>query len=114
MVIFDNLTSLTIGVPERSPQKWGLINSWLMALRGLGLAVILVHHAVKSGKDRGISDIRTSFENIIRLTRVTENIDEVEIVATFDKGRELLPGESDGINFKLVPGESGGLYLMCN
>jgi putative DNA primase/helicase len=55
LVILDNIAALIPGIDENSKQDWDPINQWLISLRILGLAVVLLHHAGKSGKQRGTS-----------------------------------------------------------
>ena len=53
LLILDNLASLAPGIDENSKKDWDPISQWLLSLRRLGKAVIFVHHAGKSGSQRG-------------------------------------------------------------
>jgi RecA-family ATPase len=55
VVIFDNLSSLSGGIDENDNSALDALLQWLMGLRHQGLAIILVHHAGKSGTQRGAS-----------------------------------------------------------
>lgn len=70
VVCIDNLSSLTPGIDENDKAAWDDVNQWLLSLRALGLAVIVVHHAGK-GKDkgqRGSSGHEDNLDYVIRLS----------------------------------------------
>ncbi|NPU86403.1 MAG: AAA family ATPase [Syntrophaceae bacterium] len=55
LVILDNVSSLTPGINENSKKDWDDINQWLLTLRRMGIAVIVIHHASLKGNPRGTS-----------------------------------------------------------
>jgi putative DNA primase/helicase len=69
IVVFDNLGSMSGGVDENAKQEWDEINSWLISLRFMGLAVILIHHSGKSGDQRGTSGREDNLDFVLRLSR---------------------------------------------
>ncbi|WP_159441315.1 AAA family ATPase [Desulfopila aestuarii] len=114
VLVLDNLTSLTDGMNENTKTAWAPINRWLLQLRNIGVAIILVHHANKSGTDRGHSSIRDNVNNIISLKRVKgAAVDDVHLKAVFEKGRDLEPGEGNDVKLKLIKDEHGGLRFVC-
>ena len=54
LVVLDNLASLA-GLRTGDPDRWSELQRFLMTLRRLGLAVLMVHHANKKGLQRGSS-----------------------------------------------------------
>lgn len=112
LLILDNLSSLTDGRAEISKKLWWPINRWLMNLRGMGLSVIIIHHAGKDGKDRGISDIKGSMENTLVLEKNSKVSGKTSIIAKFEKNRNLKPGEHCEVELTLEPFEGGGLRLV--
>jgi hypothetical protein len=52
-LILDNLSCLVSGVKENDADAWELLLSWLLELRRRRIAVIIVHHAGRSGFMRG-------------------------------------------------------------
>jgi putative DNA primase/helicase len=56
LLIFDNLSSLTVGVRENDSDAWGEIQDWLLRLRRRGISVLIIHHAGKRGGQRGSAD----------------------------------------------------------
>jgi putative DNA primase/helicase len=69
VLILDNLASLTPGLDENVKVAWDDINQWLLSLRFMGIAVILVHHAGKSGEQRGTSGREDNLDITIKLTK---------------------------------------------
>jgi len=55
LLCLDNLSCLASGVDENNAMSWECIQSWLLALRRLGVTVIFIHHAGRNGKMRGSS-----------------------------------------------------------
>ncbi len=69
IVVFDNLASMSGGVDENAKQEWDEVNTWLISLRFMGLAVILIHHSGKSGDQRGTSGREDNLDFVLRLSR---------------------------------------------
>ena len=55
LVVFDNISTLFGAGPENEAEAWGPAQDLLLGLRRRGVAVLLVHHAGKSGAQRGTS-----------------------------------------------------------
>lgn len=55
LLIIDNIYSLVIGMDHNFERQWSPINQWLISLRNMGVAVIIVHHTGKSGDQLGTS-----------------------------------------------------------
>ncbi len=89
VVIFDNLASLTPGIDENDKKEWDEINQWLLSLRWMGIAVILVHHAGKSGTQRGTSGREDNLDASIKLSRPRgyRPEDGAKFEITFEKAR---------------------------
>jgi hypothetical protein len=70
LVIFDNLATLATVKDENSAAELTPILKGLLRFKAAGLATLVVHHANKGGSDfRGSSNLATTFEVIIGLTR---------------------------------------------
>jgi KaiC/GvpD/RAD55 family RecA-like ATPase len=68
VLILDNISCLFSGINEDSKQDWEPINKWLIRLRHRGLTTVLVHHAGKSGQQRGTSGREDSLDTVIQLS----------------------------------------------
>ena len=55
LLILDNISCLFSGIRENEADDWDLVRPWLNLLRASGITVILLHHAGKSGQQRGTS-----------------------------------------------------------
>lgn len=69
VLILDNISCLFSGINEDSKQDWEPINAWLIKLRHRGITTVLVHHAGKSGQQRGTSGREDSLDTVIQLAR---------------------------------------------
>jgi hypothetical protein len=55
----DNISALCRTGVENDAESWALMNDWLIGMRRRGKTTVLVHHAGKSGKQRGSQRERT-------------------------------------------------------
>jgi putative DNA primase/helicase len=55
VLILDNLSTLASGMKENEADSWELVNNWLLDLRRRKIAVVIIHHAGRSGEMRGTS-----------------------------------------------------------
>ena len=68
VLILDNISCLFTGLNEDSKSDWERIAAWLVRLRHRGLTIVLVHHAGKSGQQRGTSGREDSLDTVIQLS----------------------------------------------
>lgn len=78
LVILDNLSTLSPSLEdENSAAAWAPLNETVVALKHLGVAVLLVHHtgkgATKGASYRGSSNLTTTLETSISLEKVGED-----------------------------------------
>ncbi len=76
VVILDNLSTLASGMKENDADAWELVNNWLLDLRRRKIAVIIVHHAGRSGEMRGTSKREDNVFWIIALDDAKKNADD--------------------------------------
>lgn len=91
VLILDNLASMTPGIDENKKNDWDPINQWLLELRAIGMAVIMVHHTGKSGHQRGTSAREDMLDVSIKL-RHPEGYspeDGARFIVEFSKNRNL-------------------------
>ena len=92
LLVLDNLSSLTSGLDENSNKEWGPINEWLLSMRSLGVAVIFVHHAGKSGQQRGASVREDNLDCVIKLKDVSgKKKNQAHFNISFEKSRNVRP-----------------------
>src|SRR6516164_1658067 len=69
LVILDNLSTLCTTTSESASDAWVPMQNWLLNLRRRGVAVLLVHHAGTSGRQRGTSRREDALDTVIALRR---------------------------------------------
>lgn len=75
VLILDNLSTLASGMKENEADAWELVNNWLLDLRRRKIAVVIVHHAGRSGEMRGTSKREDNVFWIYRARRHEEECD---------------------------------------
>jgi putative DNA primase/helicase len=74
VVVFDNLTTLSLTLEdENAAVSWNPLNNLIVALKGEGVAAVIVHHAGKGGGYRGSSALATTLETIVNLEKVSDD-----------------------------------------
>jgi putative DNA primase/helicase len=89
LLILDNLSTFCANVSESAS------DSWLLALRRRGVAVLLVHHAGTNGRQRGTSRREDALDTVIALRRTDDY--SAEQGARFEIHFEKLRNRVDGI-----------------
>lgn len=68
LLILDNLATLT-DLEENEAKAWKPVQEWLVSLRTRGMSVWVLHHANKSGGQRGTSAHEDVLDVVVRLYR---------------------------------------------
>jgi len=76
VLILDNLSTLASGMKENEADSWEQLNPWLLDLRRRRIAVVIVHHAGRSGQMRGTSKREDNVFWIIALDDMKKNADD--------------------------------------
>lgn len=109
LLIFDNLSSLRMGVEENDNSALDQILVWLMSLRHKGYSTLIVHHAGKTGEQRGASRLEDLLDTTIKLEPSETATNEVaSFDMSFTKTRGQRP-DPDQMTLKLEPDENGVL-----
>ena len=113
VVIIDNLSSLVIKGDENSSEDWAEINQWLLRLRAMGLHVMVVHHAGKSGSQRGSSKREDNVNMIVKLEHPEdyEASDLGRFVLSLDKVRRVTKGSEVAKREVRIVERFGGQWL---
>ncbi|BCG94450.1 AAA family ATPase [Mesorhizobium sp. 131-2-1] len=67
LLILDNLSTLTRTGSENTDDAWAPVQDWLLMLRRHRVTVLFVHHAGKSGTQRGTSKREDPLDTVIKL-----------------------------------------------
>jgi len=91
LLIIDNLACTTPGLDENNKKDWDPINQWLLELRSIDVAVIMIHHTGKSGLPRGTSSREDMLNVMIDLKNPVgySHKDGARFTVSFTKGRRL-------------------------
>jgi hypothetical protein len=84
VIVIDHLTAFTVG--HNSPESWSRLHSQLLRYTQQGKTILLLHHAGKSGQQRGTSILDADIDQKIHLTRLAKVANGVLI--TFEKHRD--------------------------
>jgi KaiC/GvpD/RAD55 family RecA-like ATPase len=113
ILILDNAAALTPGLRENIKDDWDPVNQWLISLRHLGVATILIHHAGKGGQQRGTSGREDAMDTIIKMDypkKYDQSQDYAWFKIAFEKSRNLQPGDSKKqFTLRIVEHPDGGL-----
>jgi putative DNA primase/helicase len=105
LLILDCHTALTPGLDESSQKETSAISWWLVSIRFLGVSTILLHHAGKSGDQRGSTGREDFLDVIIQLLPPKgyhqEDGCNVDVILT--KTRSIWGADASPFNFKIVP-----------
>jgi putative DNA primase/helicase len=111
VIMFDNLSALLPGVKENDSEAWGPVNQFFLQLRWMKKAGIFIHHAGKSGEQRGTSGREDALDWVIKLTLPAGHNPEdgCRFDAELTKSRSLTGPEAAPFTFAIIPHPEGGL-----
>lgn len=69
LLILDNISCLQRTGEENPAEGWAVMQEWLLRLRSMGKAVLLIHHSGKGGSQRGTSKREDFLNTILTLKR---------------------------------------------
>jgi len=72
LLILDNLSCLFSGIKENDADEWEKVLNWLLDLRRRRIAVLIVHHASRTGTMRGTSKREDAAFWVIRVDEVKD------------------------------------------
>jgi DNA-binding CsgD family transcriptional regulator len=113
LLLLDNISALTPGIEENESTSWDNIAVWVNKLKQTGCAVILVHHAGKSGTQRGTSAREDMLDTVITLRKTSEDATVgIDVNIIFEKSRHIAGSAVAATNARLIPAEPGSDSLI--
>jgi AAA domain len=113
IIIIDNLVTAAREMYPRDDdfQMWARIQPWLIQLRDKGFAVILVHHAGKSGSQLGTSKRDVIMDTVIELTEVPHDdpCERLKFDLHFRKARHFFGEDAQSLRVEMFAADDGGL-----
>ncbi len=109
VLVLDSISTLA-WIPTNDEEEWLELLSWFARLRSRGLCVIFLHHAGKSGLQRGHSRSEDMLDVSIKLSKSPEDdeLDWLKLKLEYDKFR----GERSGVR-SLIAECKGGLWTWA-
>ncbi len=93
LLVLDNLSALLSLGSENDADVWRPVQKFLIRLRHQGIATLFVHHAGKSGDQRGTSSRSDACDSVIKLERPGDSVfNGVHVKTKFEKSRHLASG----------------------
>jgi hypothetical protein len=117
VLILDNLSTLACGMKENEADSWELVNNWLLDLRRRKIAVVIVHHAGRSGEMRGTSKREDNVFWIIALDDTKKNADDkrgARFVSRFTKSSRNTQEEVPAYEWHLVTDKASGIVTISH
>jgi putative DNA primase/helicase len=100
---------------ENEADSWELVNNWLLDLRRRKIAVVIVHHAGRSGEMRGTSKREDNVFWIIALDDAKKNNDDkrgARFISRFTKPSRNTQEEVPAYEWHFVTDEPTGLVSV--
>ena len=108
LLVIDNLASLC-GFSTKDPDPWRKLERFLLVLRRIKSAVLIVHHANKRGLQRGTSRREDLVDLVMAIRRPSDYrpSEGARFELHFEKTRQLYGTAIDPIEARLAVGDDG-------
>ncbi len=113
----DLMRNRCAGMRENEADSWELVNPWLLELRRRKIAVVIVHHAGRSGEMRGTSKREDNVFWIIALDDTKKNADDkrgARFISRFTKPSRNTQQEVPTYEWHLVIDEASGIVTISH
>jgi putative DNA primase/helicase len=109
VLVLDNLSTLCRSGIENESESWLPVQNWLLGLRRRGMTIILVHHAAKTGQQRGTSRREDVLDTVIKLKRPIDYdaTQGARFEVHFEKSRGFVGAEARSIEASLRMNDFG-------
>lgn len=114
VLFLDNLSTLASGMKENEADSWELVNPWLLDLRRRKIAVVIIHHAGRSGEMRGTSKREDNVFWIIALDDMKKNADNkrgARFISHFTKPSRNTQDEVSAYEWHFVTESNGEVTI---
>lgn len=92
LLILDNIYSLFYRLDSNSDKDWQPMNAWLLKLKSVGVAVIIVHHVNKKGEQLGTSSRVFNLDTHLVLKKLKAKRPHAAFTIEIQKSRHQLQG----------------------
>ena len=103
IIILDNVSTLCRSGKENEAESWRAVQEWLIRLRTQGRTVIVVHHAGKSGLQRGTSGREDVMDVVwaLKASKDCDPADGAQFDIVFEKNRSLTGDDIEPLSLRL-------------
>ena len=104
LVMVDNLSTLCSSLKENDADRWTPVQSWALSLRRTGKSALLIHHAGKSGSQRGTTRKEDVLDTVIALRRPPDYLAEqgARFEVHFEKSRGFHGPDAEPFETRLL------------
>ena len=117
LIVLDNLSTLSGGVNENDNSEQEALLHWMVLNRHQRRSILLVHHAGKSGDQRGASRREDMLDTVIKLEEVKDPLQRdptsAQFKLVFTKSRQQRPQPFE-LDLKLIEQPDGTLGWGLN
>jgi hypothetical protein len=114
VLFIDNLSTAAFELRENEADSWELVNNWLLDLRRRKIAVVIVHHAGRSGEMRGTSKREDNVFWIIALDDIKKDADDkrgARFISRFSKPSRNTQEEIPAYEWHFITEASGEVSI---
>ena len=115
LLIVDSLSSV-VGDASHAAARWAEARRWLLRMRKIGIAVVLVHHGTRRGEPRGPSHREDVFDLVMSLRRPADYRprEGLRVELHFEKARGLCGPDLDPFEARMSTDRlSGRAHWDC-
>jgi hypothetical protein len=115
VIIVDNLATLSRGGRENEAESWLPMQEWCLDMRRRGKSVVLIHHAGKSGQQRGTSAREDILDTVISLRKAKdyEPNQGAKFEVHLEKARGITGKDAEPFAAELIEAPGGGVTWAC-
>lgn len=115
VIIVDNLATLSRGGRENEAESWLPMQEWCLDMRRRGKSVVLIHHAGKSGQQRGTSAREDILDTVISLRKAKdyEPNQGAKFEVHLEKARGITGKDAEPFAAELIQAPDGGVTWAC-
>jgi putative DNA primase/helicase len=116
LVVLDNISCLFRSGSENESESWQEAQEWALSLRKRGMSVLFVHHAGKSGNQRGTSKREDILDSVIILKHADDYKPEegARFEVIFDKARHFSGEDARSFQARLITEDDTSLWELSD
>ncbi len=109
VIIVDNISALVRGGKENEGESWQPVAEWALRMRSSGRSVVFIHHAGKTGQQRGTSKREDLLDTVIALRRPADYTPDqgARFEVHIEKARALYGEDVAPVEAMLETGKDG-------